>query len=142
MTRAREQVEATPRRAMSPQRRLRIYMDNEGRCYKCRVKVPLKGTVIEHPTQLWMGGSDDDKALKLICPPCDKVKTAKDASERAHVKRLIANQDPANKKPSRLQGRKLSHPTLTRGFDGTVRVRSPSSADQTVSRDPGCNRND
>lgn len=102
---AREIVEPTKRRAMGKARRLRIYLSCEGRCYKCGVKVPLEGTVIEHPIQLWMGGSDDDADLRLICGPCDKPKTAKDAAARAKVRSLIKKADPETRKPPRMKGR-------------------------------------
>lgn len=115
---SRERVEATPRGAMTKARRLRIYLACEGRCI-CGVKVPMEGTTIDHPTQLWMGGPDEDQYLRYMCAACDKPKTARDAKERAKVKRLIRKADPAQRKVSRLQSRgfqKGRRPLVSRPF--------------------------
>lgn len=105
---SRERVEATPRKAMTKARRLRLYVACEGRC-ECGAKVPMEGTTIDHRIQLWMGGADDDSNLRFFCGPCDKPKTAKDATDRAHVKRLIANEDPTTRP-------KAKRPLRSRGF--------------------------
>jgi 5-methylcytosine-specific restriction endonuclease McrA len=103
---------------MTKARRLRIYIACNGRCV-CGVKVPMEGTVIDHPTQLWLGGSDEDHLLKFLCNPCNKQKTAKDATVRAKVKRIIAKSDPDTRKPSRMKSRpfpKGSRPIPSRKF--------------------------
>ena len=99
----REPVQPTPRGAMTKARRLRIYLACNGRC-ECGVKVPMAGTVIDHRIPLWMGGADDDANLRFLCGPCDKPKTAKDAADRASVKR-IHKRLSSDRKPSRLQSR-------------------------------------
>ena len=103
---------------MTRARRLRIYLACNGRCI-CGAKVPMEGTTIDHPTQLWMGGPDEDQYLRYMCEACDKPKTAKDASERAKVKRIIAKSDPETRKPSRMKSRpfpKGSRPIPSRKF--------------------------
>lgn len=99
----REPVQPTPRGAMTKARRLRIYLACNGRC-ECGAKVPMAGTVIDHRIPLWMGGADDDANLRFLCGPCDKPKTAKDAADRASVKR-IHKRLSGDRKPSRLQSR-------------------------------------
>ena len=99
----REPVQPTPRGAMTKARRLRLYLACNGRC-SCGAKVPMAGTVIDHRIPLFMGGADDDANLRFICPSCDKPKTAKDATDRAKVKR-IHKRLTGDRKPSRLQSR-------------------------------------
>jgi len=117
----REPVQATQRRAMTEARRLRIYLACNGRCV-CGVKVPLKGTVIDHRIPLWMGGADEDANLRFLCADCDKPKTAKDKGNIAKVKRILAREDGTRRprKPIRSRG---FDKTKTRRFDGTVAPR-------------------
>jgi 5-methylcytosine-specific restriction protein A len=100
---------------MTPKRRLRLWLAHDGRCALCRVKVPLKGTVMDHAIQLWLEseGREDDANLRPLCPDCDKPKTAKDAAIRAKVKRIRIKHglEPRKAKPSR--------PIQSRGFDKT-----------------------
>ena len=103
----REPVQPTPRAAMTRDRRLRIYLACNGRC-ECGAKVPMAGTVIDHRIPLFMGGADDDANLRFLCRVCDKLKTANDAAERGHVKRLLARQDGT---------RRPRQPIKSRGFD-------------------------
>lgn len=105
----REPVQATPRGQMTKASRLRIYLACNGRC-SCGVKVPMKGTVIDHRIPLFMGGADDDSNLRFLCADCDKPKTAKDAADRGHVKRLLARSDGT---------RRPRQPIPSRGFDKT-----------------------
>jgi len=114
----REPVQATPRASMGEARRLRIYLACNGRCV-CGVKVPMKGTVIDHPTQLWMGGSDDDAALKFLCGPCCKIKDAKDASARGKVRRILAREEGTRRPRKAIQSAGFSR-TLRKRFDGSV----------------------
>lgn len=65
----------------------------------------MDGTVIDHRIPLFMGGADDDANLRFLCPACDKPKTAKDAADRGHVKRLIAKSDPTTRKPPKMRSR-------------------------------------
>ena len=103
----REPVQPTPRASMGKARRLRLYLACNGRC-ECGAKVPMAGTVIDHRIPLFMGGADDDANLRFLCRACDKLKTANDAAERGHVKRLLARQDGS---------RRPRQPIPSRGFD-------------------------
>ena len=112
----REPVAATTRAAMTKARRLRLYMACNGRC-ECGAKVPMEGTTIDHRIQLWMGGSDTDDNLRFFCGPCDKPKTAKDATVRA---KADPDTRPRSKRPLQSRGFQSN---LTTGFDGKVRQR-------------------
>jgi 5-methylcytosine-specific restriction endonuclease McrA len=116
----RELVQATPRKAMTKARRLRLYLACKGRC-ECGVKVPMDGTTIDHRIQLWMGGADDDSNLRFFCKACDKPKTAKDAGDRAKVKRILSR-EAGERKPSRLRSRGFDK-SKTKRFDGSVVLR-------------------
>jgi 5-methylcytosine-specific restriction endonuclease McrA len=114
-------VEATPRKAMTKARRLRLYLACNGRCV-CGVKVPMAGTVIDHRIPLWMGGADDDANLRFLCPACDKPKTAKDKGDIGKVKRLIAREDGTRRPRKAIQSKGFDK-TKTRRFDGSVVTR-------------------
>jgi hypothetical protein len=102
----REPVEPTVRLPMTPARRLRLYIQHEGRCGICKVKVPLRGTTMDHALQLWMSGEEKDENLRPLCPKCDKPKTAKDASDRAKVRGMRAFHEGTKPDPKRkLKGR-------------------------------------
>jgi len=109
----RQPQEATPRKAMTDARRAKIFLAHKGRCADCGVKITRGQDAyqIDHPTQLWMGGPDEDDVCRLLCQPCYKAKNAKDATDRAKVKRLIRDADPEQRKSRR--------PLKSRGFDKT-----------------------
>jgi 5-methylcytosine-specific restriction protein A len=100
VTPERAEVEATPRKAMTKARRLRIYLACQGRCF-CGAKVPMENTVIDHRVALWMGGADEDANCRFICRPCDKTKTSGDLHVIAKVKRIIRKADPETRKVKR-----------------------------------------
>ena len=108
-----EPVEATERRPMTEARRARIFLAHKGKCADCGVKITRGRDAyqIDHPVQLWMGGPDEDAVCRLLCMDCVTPKNAKDATERAKVKRLIENEDPEQRKSKR--------PMKSRGFDKT-----------------------
>lgn len=86
----REEVEIDDRRAMTPARKRRIWEAWGGKCWFCRMPVPMEGpeVVYDHVTQLWMKGSDADEDIGPIhAEPCNKLKTAADATVRAKTKR-------------------------------------------------------
>lgn len=114
----REPVQPTTRGPMTKARRLRIYLACNGRC-ECGAKVPMAGTVIDHRLPLWLGGADDDANLRFICRACDAPKTAKDATDRAKVKRILAREEGTRRPRKAIQSVGFSK-TLKKRFDGTV----------------------
>lgn len=125
-----EPFEPDERRAMTPARKARIHAAWGGRCWFCRMPVPVEGpeVVYDHVTQLWMKGSDADEDIGPIhAAPCNKIKTAADAKARAKVKRIHKRQasETRSKRPIRNRG---FDTTKTKGFDGVVRDRRPAHA--------------
>lgn len=106
----RESVQATPRRAMTPKRRLEALLRSEGRCDRCKVKLG-SAFEVDHRISLFLGGADDASNTVALCVPCHRgVKTPADAAKHAKVKRLIAREDGT---------RRPRKPILSRGFDKT-----------------------
>jgi 5-methylcytosine-specific restriction protein A len=66
------------------QDRERIRARDCGLCQECKRQGRVSvGTVVDHITPLWKGGSDDDANKELLCQtPCHDAKTAREARER------------------------------------------------------------
>jgi len=55
-----------------------------GLCQECRRQgMTTPGTVVDHISPLWAGGSDDASNKQLLCDPCHSEKTAREAGDRA-----------------------------------------------------------
>jgi 5-methylcytosine-specific restriction endonuclease McrA len=79
------------RRKMTPQRVLRIYLLNNGRCHVCQLKLPSATDYeIDHITALCNGGSDEDDNLAPICMDCHEKKTPDDVAVAGHGRRAAA----------------------------------------------------
>lgn len=115
-------VEATPRKAMTKARRLRLYLACNGRCV-CGVKVPMAGTVIDHEIPLWMGGADEDANLRFLCRDCDRIKTAGDKGKIAKVKRILARENGTRRERQPIKSAGFNT-RLRKKMNGTVEVRS------------------
>ena len=114
--------EATPRKAMTKARRLRLYLACNGRCI-CGAKVPMEGTVIDHAIPLWMGGADEDENLRFLCRDCDRIKTAGDKGKIAKVKRIISRRDGTRRERPPIKSAGFNT-RLRKKMNGTVEVRS------------------
>lgn len=70
----------TKRRSMTKARAAKVFLREQGRCYKCnlRLSAGVHGYEIEHQDALALGGPDEDEFLKVICLDCHKAKTAED----------------------------------------------------------------
>lgn len=99
-------METTPRRSMSPQRRLRIFEAHKGVCVLC--SKPIDGVrdkwTIEHMRALGLGGEDDDKNCGPAHEACRRVKDKEDVSSIAKAKRVKARHVGAKKPTGKLQG--------------------------------------
>lgn len=108
---SREPVEKTPRRSVSDKRRLALFSRANCRC-ECGCGEKLKPDwQLEHRIPLWCGGADDESNYEAWNKACHAKKTAREASERGKVNRLIKKADPLTRKPSRMQSRPFSKPT-------------------------------
>lgn len=74
-------IAPTLRRAMTKQRRVRIFLSRNGECCLCRVQIraQVDEWFIEHPGALNLGGSDDDADLWPAHVKCKPEKDAVDA---------------------------------------------------------------
>ena len=84
----------------------------------CTASLEASGAIGEHTVQVWLG--NEDKPDRLLCVPCAKIKTARDARERARCKRLAKG--GKTRRGPKIQSRGFDK-TLTRGLDGKVRER-------------------
>ena len=94
-------TDPTPRKAMTPNRRARIFLACNGRCVRCDVKLTGEWEA-DHAVSLFSGGRDDDSNLVALCVPCHRqVKTPADAAKHAKIRRLRRKHglDPDNRKP-------------------------------------------
>lgn len=92
----REEVEIDDRRAMTPARKRRIHAAWDGKCWFCRMPVPVEGpeVVYDHVATLWIKGSDADGDIGPIhAAPCNKLKTAADLKRIAKTKRQKAKHE-------------------------------------------------
>ena len=83
----REKVEPTPRKAMTPKRRLEVFTRADGRC-QCGCGEKLKPDwEVEHPIMVWLGTEDADATDRLEAwnKECHKRKTKVDADRKSVV---------------------------------------------------------
>lgn len=86
-----EEVQATRRRSMTKRRKAIIHAFHDGKCWKCDAYVASDIAEYDHRIPVWMGGEDDDGPNAApLHPWCHTEKTAKDATDRAKVKRQKA----------------------------------------------------
>ncbi len=126
----------TERKAMTPNRKARILLSHEGKCWRCGVAF-VHGDKIEydHIHALARGGTDDDSNIGPCHALCHRLKThgtaalrlGADIFEIAKTKRLAKkHSSPVGEKPTKpkrkIQSRGFDK-TLTRGFDGKTRLR-------------------
>lgn len=109
----REEVFATPRKAMTKKRRLEVFNRAGGIC-QCGCGLKLKPDwEVEHPIMVWLGteDADDTERLEAWNKECHKRKTKVDAATRGHIQRIIKKSDPLTRKPSRMQSKPFDKPT-------------------------------
>lgn len=103
-----EPVEATERRAFTPAQRMAVMERQAGLCAMCGE--PLSpGFDVDHVIPLWQGGRHEMANWEALHPdPCHKAKTARDAADRGHVRRMKAKHEGTAPPPTRrLQGPKF-----------------------------------
>ena len=85
-------VGTTPRRAMSPARRLRIWEAHKGIC--CLCSLPIDGVrepwIVEHVRALGLGGEDADANCAPAHETCRRDKDRQDVPAIAKAKRITA----------------------------------------------------
>lgn len=106
------------KRSMSPARRRRIWEAHHGRCEECGIALTVSEAELDHIIPLWMSDDDSDANFQILCKPHHADKTAKDARDRHHVKRIIARQDGTRRERREINS--ASFPNKNRKFDGSV----------------------
>lgn len=84
-------VPTTPRLAMSPTRRLRIFERHAGRCILCEQRIKAGDSwTVEHIRALGLGGADTDENCGPAHEACRRLKDKADVSSIAKAKRMKA----------------------------------------------------
>lgn len=84
------------RRAMTKARKRKAHDRANGVCWWCDAPVEMFGptVVYDHRIGVWLTERDEDEDVwPLHFAPCNKLKTAQDATTRAHVKAMKARHD-------------------------------------------------
>jgi hypothetical protein len=97
-------VSTTKRRAMSPQRRLRIFEAAAGVCILCNVKIDgvKEKWIVEHLRPLGLGGADEDGNCGPAHETCRREKDKADVASIAKAKRSKARHVGAKRPASAL----------------------------------------
>ncbi len=83
-------VGTTPRKPMSPTRRLRIWEAHKGVCIVCRLKIMRPPWTVEHVIPLGLGGADTDDNCGPAHEDCRREKDKADVRSIAKAKRIKA----------------------------------------------------
>jgi 5-methylcytosine-specific restriction endonuclease McrA len=106
----REPVPATPRKAMTPKRKLEVLIANNGRCAKCGDKITDAEWDANHIIPLFQGGADEIANLEPMHRQCHRELTSeKHAGENAKIRRLLIKNGPPEARPK-------AQPIRSRGF--------------------------
>lgn len=96
-----DDVPTTPRKPMSPLRRLKIFEDRKGVCCLCEQKIKAGDTwTIEHMRALGLGGEDDDSNCAPAHEACRRIKDKADVASIAKAKRIKAKHFGIRKRSS------------------------------------------
>ena len=80
---------ATPDTAIPPRVRLRVWDREEGKCHRCRRKIPVGDAwIIEHRHAIILGGANAEPNLCLSCSWCKPEKDAEDVAAKAVAARV------------------------------------------------------
>lgn len=107
----------TPRKAMSPTRRLRIWEAHKGHCCICGGKIDAvrEKWIVEHWRALGLAGEDKDENCAPAHETCAAVKTKDDVARISKAKAVKAKHIGIKKK-SKLSSPKLPKPPLTKSL--------------------------
>ena len=78
-----------PRKPLSNKQRLQMFLDAGGVCAICGGRIDgVREVWDEHMTPLWLGGSNEEWNRKPVHARCARTKTAREATDRAKVRRV------------------------------------------------------
>jgi 5-methylcytosine-specific restriction protein A len=102
-------VGSTPRKPMSPMRRLKIWEAGKGVCILCERKIRAgEAWIVEHPIALGLGGSDRDEDLGPAHEDCRRAKDKVDVARIAKAKRQKIKHVDRRRSPNPMPGSKAS----------------------------------
>jgi 5-methylcytosine-specific restriction protein A len=79
----------TKRRPLTPKQKLKMFLDAGGICCICSQRIDgVREAWDEHVDPLWLSGTNDMENRKPAHERCARVKTAKEATDRAKVQRV------------------------------------------------------
>ncbi|RAK52097.1 HNH endonuclease [Phenylobacterium deserti] len=111
---ARELLDGTPRKAMTPARRKRILDAHDHQCARegCTETMRLE---IDHDIPLALGGSEEDGNLIVLCYAHHKDKTRQDIWQisKAKRQRKLIEEPVASKRPIKSNSRLVGRPFPT-----------------------------
>lgn len=110
-------VRTTPRKAMSPTRRLRVFEAHGGVCVLCGSKIDgvRDKWTVEHLRALGLGGGDTDDNCGPAHEACRRKKDKADVAGISKAKRNKIRHLGIKKPKS-----SLSHPYLRKRMDGSI----------------------
>lgn len=98
-----------PRKALTSRQRLQMFLDAGGMCAICGGRIDgAREAWDEHMTPLWLGGSNEEWNRKPVHARCARTKTAKEATDRAKVRRVAEKHIGAKRSSRPLPGGKNS----------------------------------
>lgn len=100
----------TKRKSFGPKERMRIFQMNDGICWMCKLPIDRlhERWIAEHIQPLALDGTNDDSNLGVTHEKCAKLKTAKEAVDRAKGRRIAAKHFGAKKSKRPMMGSRAS----------------------------------
>ena len=93
---------APKRPAIGKSRRARIFLDHDGICWLCKLKIGSEQAYdIDHQVSRELGGSDDDDNLAPAHKDCHRTKTKEDVRLIAKSNRIRRNADPETRRQTK-----------------------------------------
>ena len=101
----------TKRKNMTAKRRLKVFLESEGRCCLCGATIDgvREKWIVEHLTPLADGGLDEEANMAPAHEKCAKSKTSGEAKTRKRHRR--ASQNHFGAKEKKASGRTKTDPT-------------------------------
>lgn len=79
----------TPRKPLTPKQKLKMFIEHGGMCCICGCKINgVHEAWDEHVDPLWRGGTNDADNRRPAHEKCARVKTSKEAGEKAKGERI------------------------------------------------------
>jgi len=105
-----------PRKPLTPPQKLKMFLAAGGICCVCGHKIDgVKEAWDEHVDPLWLKGTNEPSNRKPAHERCARTKSAKEATERAKIRR-VAEQHMGAKRPKS----RLHNPRWRKKLNGEV----------------------